>query len=165
MAAPRSVLSIDSDAGGPAWDRLVDQLDWYDRKSSDAQRAFKRVKVTELVIAAAIPVMAGTRASQIITAPLGGAVVLLHAAALGGAGVLLEAVQQLYQWQTNWVQYRSTAEALKHEKFLYLAVAGPYATGDRRRLLAERLEGLISQEHAKWTQSRAQGDSEGHPAG
>ncbi|HEY4629913.1 MAG TPA: DUF4231 domain-containing protein [Blastococcus sp.] len=153
MAAPRSVLSIDSDPGGPAWDRLVDQLDWYDRKSSDAQRAFKRVKVTELVIAAAIPVMAGTSASQIITA------------ALGGAVVLLEAVQQLYQWQTNWVQYRSTAEALKHEKFLYLAVAGPYATGDRRRLLAERLEGLISQEHAKWTQSRAQGDSEGHPAG
>ncbi|HEY4603592.1 MAG TPA: DUF4231 domain-containing protein [Blastococcus sp.] len=153
MAAPRSVLSIDSDPGGPAWDRLVDQLDWYDRKSSDAQRAFKRVKVTELVIAAAIPVMAGTSVSQIITA------------ALGGAVVLLEAVQQLYQWQTNWVQYRSTAEALKHEKFLYLAVAGPYATGDRRRLLAERLEGLISQEHAKWTQSRAQGDSEGHPAG
>jgi hypothetical protein len=153
MAAPRSVLSIDSDPGGPAWDRLVDQLDWYDRKSSDAQRAFKRVKVTELVIAAAIPVMAGTSVSQIFTA------------ALGGAVVLLEAVQQLYQWQTNWVQYRSTAEALKHEKFLYLAVAGPYATGDRRRLLAERLEGLISQEHAKWTQSRAQGDSEGHPAG
>jgi hypothetical protein len=153
MAAPRSVLSIDSDPGGPAWDRLVDQLDWYDRKSSDAQRAFKRVKVTELIIAAAIPVMAGTSASQIITA------------ALGGAVVLLEAVQQLYQWQTNWVQYRSTAEALKHEKFLYLAAAGPYATGDRRRLLAERLEGLISQEHAKWTQSRAQGDSEGHPAG
>jgi hypothetical protein len=153
MAAPRSVLSIDSDPGGPAWDRLVDQLDWYDRKSSDAQRAFKRVKVAELVIAAAIPVMAGTSVSQIITA------------ALGGAVVLLEAVQQLYQWQTNWVQYRSTAEALKHEKFLYLAVAGPYATGDRRRLLAERLEGLISQEHAKWTQSRAQGDSEGHPAG
>jgi hypothetical protein len=153
MAAPRSVLSIDSDPGGPAWDRLVDQLDWYDRKSSDAQRAFKRVKVTELVIAAAIPVMAGTSVSQIITA------------ALGGAVVLLEAVQQLYQWQTNWVQYRSTAEALKHEKFLYLAVAGPSATSEQRRLLAERLEGLISQEHAKWTQSRAQGDSEGHPAG
>src|SRR3954451_15407186 len=140
MAAPRSVLSIDSAPGGPAWDRLVDQLDWYDRKSSDAQRAFKRVKVTELVIAAAIPVMAGTSVSQIITA------------ALGGAVVLLEALQQLYQWQTHWVQYRSTAAALQHDKCLSLAAAGPYPTGVRRCLLAERREGLISQEHAKWTQ-------------
>jgi hypothetical protein len=153
MAAPRTVLSLDSDPSGPAWERLVDQLDWYDRKSSDAQRAFKLVKVVEMVLAAAIPVVAGTSAPKTVVATLGGAV------------VLLEAVQQLYQWQTNWVQYRSTAEALKHEKFLYLAGAGPYAAGDRRRLLAERLEGLISQEHAKWTQSRGQGETEGHSAG
>jgi hypothetical protein len=153
MAAPRGVVSIDPDSSGPAWDRLTDQLDWYDRKSNDAQQAFKRVKVIELIIAAAIPVMAGTSAPGTVTA------------ALGGAVVLLEAVLQLYQWQTNWVQYRSTAEALKHEKFLYLAGAGPYATGDKKRLLAERLEGLISQEHAKWTQSRVQVDSEGHSAG
>ena len=53
--------------------------------------------------------------------------------------------------------YRSTAEALKHERYLYLAQAGPYADDDRRRQLAERLEGLITQEHAKWTASRSRG--------
>ena len=37
---------------------------------------------------------------------------------------------------------------------LYLAAAGPYSVGDQHRVLAERLEGLISQEHAKWTESR-----------
>jgi hypothetical protein len=36
----------------------------------------------------------------------------------------------------------------------YLANAGPYAGEDRHRQLAERIEGLISQEHAKWTASR-----------
>ncbi|MDQ3901067.1 MAG: DUF4231 domain-containing protein [Actinomycetota bacterium] len=50
--------------------------------------------------------------------------------------------------------YRATAEALEHEKYLYLAAAGPYSTNDRQRVLAERLEGLISQEHAKWTEAR-----------
>ena len=126
----------------PAWARLVDQLAWYDRKSVAAQRAFKRLKVAELVIAAAVPVLAGTGRWPLLIAVLGAAV------------VVLEAVQQLYQWQTNWVLYRSTAEALKHEKYLFLSCAGPYATADRLRVLAERIEGLISQEHAKWTASR-----------
>ncbi len=46
-------------------------------------------------------------------------------AALGAAVVLLEAVQQLYQWHTNCVLYRSTAEPLEHEKILFLSCAGP----------------------------------------
>src|SRR4051794_4009520 len=135
----------------PAWTRLVDQLAWYDRKSVASQRAFKRLKVIEVVLAAAIPVVAGLRWPTWVTAVLGAAV------------VVLEAVQQLYQWQTNWVLYRSTAEALKHEKFLFLSGAGPYARTDRLPVLAERVEGLVSQEHAKWTRGREQGEQERHP--
>ena len=79
----------------------------------------------------------------------------------------MEGVQQLFQFQQNWVSYRSTCEALKHEKFLYLATAGPYATAERpQALLAERVEGLVSQEHAKWAAQqeeavRAGGEKEG----
>jgi hypothetical protein len=39
---------------------------------------------------------------------------------------------------------------------LYLAEAGPYAGEDRHRQLAERIEGLVSQEHATWTASHQQ---------
>src|SRR4051812_10438505 len=73
-----------SEPDHPAWTRLVDQLAWYDRKSVAAQRAFKRLKVIEVVIAAAIPVVAGLRWPPWVTAVLGAAV------------VVLEAVQQLY---------------------------------------------------------------------
>ena len=66
-----------------------------------------------------------------------------------------EGVLQLNQWQTNWVMYRSTAEALKHEKYLHLAGAGPYSGANRDAVLAERVEGLVSQEHAKWTEARS----------
>jgi hypothetical protein len=128
----------------PIWERLEDQLRWYDRRSGWAQRAYKRTKVVELVVAASVPVLAGVAAPKVITAGMAAVV------------VVLEAVQQLYQWHTNWVQYRSTAEALKHEKYLYIAQAGPYAGADRRAVLATRLEGLISQEHAKWTEARAE---------
>lgn len=133
----------EDDEAGPAWDRLEDQLAWYDTKSVTAQRAYKRVKLSQLIIGAVVPVVAGLRVSAAVTATLAAFV------------VVAEGAQQLYQWQTNWVLYRSTAEALKHEKHLYLAAAGPYhRTEDRHRVLAERLEGLISQEHATWTESR-----------
>lgn len=124
------------------WDRLEDQLGWYDRKSVTAQQAYKRVKLAQLVVGATVPVVAALQAPAAVTA------------ALAAVVVVAEGAQQLYQWQTNWVLYRATAEALKHEKFLYLAAAGPYSAEDRRRVLAERLEGLVSQEHAKWTEGR-----------
>jgi len=71
--------------------------------------------------------------------------------------VVLEGLQQLNQYQANWISYRSTCEALKREKFLYLAKAGPYATAnDPHALLAERIESLTSQEHAKWASTQEQ---------
>jgi hypothetical protein len=129
-------------AGDPAWERLEDQLGWYDRKSVDAQKAYKRVKLSQLIVGATVPVVAGLQVTPAVTATLAAFV------------VVAEGAQQLYQWQTNWVLYRSTAESLKHEKYLYLAGAGPYSDDDRHRVLAERLEGLVSQEHAKWTEAR-----------
>jgi hypothetical protein len=137
-----AVQPVEDGGAGPTWDRLEDQLGWYDRKSIAAQRAYKRVKLSQLIIGAAVPVFAGLQVSAAITATLAAYV------------VVAEGAQQLYQWQTNWVLYRATAESLKHEKYLYLAAAGPYNTDDRHRVLAERLEGLVSQEHAKWTESR-----------
>ena len=60
------------------------------------------------------------------------------------------------QLQEHWISYRSAAEALKHERYLYLAKAGPYTGDDHHRVLAERIEGLISQEHAKWAATSRQ---------
>ena len=54
---------------------------------------------------------------------------------------MLESVQQLFQFHSNWTHYRSTSEALKHEKFLYRAHAGSYApAANPEALLAERIE-------------------------
>jgi hypothetical protein len=73
---------------------------------------------------------------------------------IGGGGALIvvvEGLQQLQQYQQKWTTYRSTCERLKHDKYLYLAQAGPYTKAPRpEALLAERVEGLVSQEHAAW---------------
>src|SRR3954454_4353073 len=134
---------MEAGVSGPAWERLEDQLGWYDRKSIDAQRTFKRLKVLQLVAAAAVPVAAAAGAPGWVTA------------ALGGIVLVLEGLQQLGQYQTNWVTYRATCEALRHEKYLYLSQAGPYINpAAAPRMLAERVEGLVSQEHAKWVSAR-----------
>ena len=150
-ARPREPIGEPPADTDPTWDRLEEQLAWYHRKSVAAQRAYKRVKIAQLLLAAAVPVA--------VTAGLPGVVTAL----LGALVVVLEGVQQLYQWQTNWVLYRSTCESLRHEKFLYLAGAGPYSGPQPRRVLAERVEGLLSQEHAKWTEGRLQSVAEPDP--
>lgn len=134
--------------GSVSYERLEDQLAWYDRESAFNKTRFKLLKTAQMVFAGAIPVAAGVGAPRVLPA------------ALGALVLLLEGLQQLNQYQQNWITYRSTAEALKHEKFLYLAGADIFQdAADRDRLLAQRIEGLISQEHAKWVSTRREASS------
>jgi hypothetical protein len=127
----------------PAWARIQEQIAWYDAKSQLNQRWFKALKICQIVTAAAIPVAAGASAPTWL---------------IGGGGaliVVLEGLQQLQQYQQNWTNYRATCERLKHEQFLFLARAGPYGVApDPEVLLAERVESLVSQEHAAWVSNR-----------
>jgi len=126
-------------------DRLDDQIGWYDRRSNYCQRMYKGLKLGEIVAGALVPLLAGLSPTPWLT---------------GAAGVLvvaLEGVQHLNQYHDHWIAYRSTAEALKHEKYLHAVKAGPYAASDAPdALLAERIESLISQEHAKWVTQQEQ---------
>jgi hypothetical protein len=134
-------------------DRLQDQIEWYDKKAAWNQRRFKSLKVSTILSAALVPICASVSR------------VTWVAAALGVAIAVIEGLQQLNQYHANWIAYRSTCEALKHEKFLFLAAAGLYGSAtDARALLAERLESLVSHEHAKWMSTRGKGESkDDHP--
>ena len=129
----------------PINERLEDQIAWYDRNSLKNQRRYKRMKFVVIVSASVIPFLATFTRPEVrwIT---------------GGLGVLItviEGVLQLNQYQQNWISYRSTCEALKHEKYVYLGKASPYAEAtDPHALLAERVESLVSQENAKWLVAR-----------
>jgi hypothetical protein len=99
--------------------------------------------VSQIIVAALIPVLA---AADVSRPGLG---------TLGAVVLILEGFQPLFQYQRNWITYRSTCEALKHEKYLFLAGAGSYAHAMRpEALVSERVEGLVSQEHAKWTAAK-----------
>src|ERR1700759_4851152 len=112
-----STPTVNFGPGDPIHDRLEDQIGWYDRKSLYNQHAFKRIKVTEIVAAALVPFISvwGFRHAPLVT---------------GGLGILitiLEGLLHLNQYQHNWITYRSTCEELRHEKYVFLAGASPYA--------------------------------------
>jgi hypothetical protein len=131
--------------------RLEDQIRWYSSKSRQARRTFKIIKVVEILAAAFIPFLGSL--------PFPGLKphLVFVTGALGVLITILEGLLHLNQYQQNWTNYRSTAEALKHEKFLYLAHAGPYTgAANPQAQLAEHVEGLVSQEHSQWTSIQQQ---------
>lgn len=121
--------------------RLDDQIAWYSRRSGLNQRRYKFLKMLTIASAAVIPVVTTAHV------PDGPSI----AAGLGVLIAISEGIQQLNQYSANWIAYRNTAESLKHEKYLYLARAGPYrADAGVQAALAERVEALVSQEESKW---------------
>lgn len=121
------------------YERLDQQISWYDLKSKRAQNYYRWSKLFEIACAGLIPVFA--KAAWLVTAFLGAGI------------VVLEGLQQLNQWANNWITYRSTCEALRHEKYSYLGRAGVYDAledAEALKMLVGRVESLISTEHAKW---------------
>jgi hypothetical protein len=60
----------------PAFERLEDQLSWYDTKSMENQKWYKRLKVAEIIAAAIIPFAAGFGGLGILTGILGVLIVI-----------------------------------------------------------------------------------------
>lgn len=126
-------------------ERLDGQIDWYDRKSQWNQQWFKRLQVFQLVAAAAIPFMSGYMGPDTLWIKF----------SVGLVGVLIAAsgaVIGLYKFQENWMEYRTTCESLRHEKYLFLTGTEPYDAEKPFDLLVKRVESQISKENSNWSQ-------------
>ena len=133
--------------------RVNRQIQWYDRHAITARIWYCGIKVSQIVLAAGVPVAAGLDLPSLITGSLGGLV------------VVLEGIQQLYRFHDNWVRYRWTTGAMEREKALWTAKAGDYAEADRPdALLAIRIEDLASREATQWVALQSQADGRQAPA-
>jgi Protein of unknown function (DUF4231) len=125
--------------------RVDDQVSWYERKSMSAQKWFKRLRWIEIVCAAAIPVLAAYSDTEPARVTL---------ALLGALVVVLASLLSLGRYQENWIEYRTTCESLRHEKYCYLTEVEPYNSSeeDSFALFVQRIENLISKENSQWAQ-------------
>ena len=127
--------------------RLEEQLAWYDRKSSWNQQWFRRTQLVQIVVSALIPFISGLGA--IIPNTWG----LTLVGALGIVIAVATATSTLYKFQENWVQYRATAEQLRHERFMFLTGVEPYNNNGSFDFLVQRVEGIIAKENAAWAKA------------
>jgi hypothetical protein len=147
----------------PTWARLEEQITWYERRTRQARRSYRRMKITEILLAASLPLLAGFQDDlQPLLPPELDVLPAIAFALIGIAIVVLECILQLNQHERQWIAYQSSCDTLKHEKFLFLADAGPYANvEDKRARLAERIEELVTQagwETLRHRPRRAKGD-------
>lgn len=124
--------------------RLEDQINWYCNKGKLNQKLYKRIGVTEIIIASLIPLLSGHAGEHFLIPIIIGI--------LGSTIAILESISKLYKFHENWIKYRETSELLKHEKFLYLAQITPYDNQNPFQVLVERVEMIISSENINWSQ-------------
>ncbi len=124
-------------------ERLEDQINWYDTKSQFNQKWFKRMRMVEIVCAAFIPLLSGLSSSINHSEWIIGILGVAIAVAASASG--------MYKFQENWIQYRTSSETLKHEKYLYVTNSTPYIGDNRFEMLVTRIESLISKENSNWS--------------
>lgn len=121
--------------------RLDDQISWYDKKSQAHQKWYKWHKRVEIVAGAIIP----------ITSALDFKYFKVISVACSSIILGCESLISLSNHQSNWTQYRTTAETLRHEKYMYQTKTGVYKNEeDSFALLVERCETIISSENINW---------------
>lgn len=126
-------------------DRLNDQIRWYDSKSQWNKKYYNIFRIIELFLGASIPFLVGfIRSADSMIKPLVGA--------CGVVIALLTGLHALFRFQENALQYRTTCEALKHEKYRYATKAAPYDRGDAFQYLVQNVEAQISKENSSWAQ-------------
>ena len=124
-------------------ERVEDQIAWYDRWSAFNKRWFISLRAVEIAAAATVPFLSGFTANRWIGVTVG---------IIGIIITLCAGVTHLCQFQERWIEYRTTAEALKKEKFLFVTKTEPYDGEDAFPILVQRMENLVSKENVTWAQ-------------
>ena len=140
---PKPIGRDAMDAEAYLKDRVEDQIGWYDRKGAFNKRWFISLRAVEIASAATVPFLSGFTSHPSIGVTVG---------IIGIIITLCAGITHLCQFQERWIEYRTTAEALKKERFLFVTRTEPYNSEDAFSLLVQRIETVASKENVTWAQ-------------
>lgn len=122
--------------------RLEDQIDWYEKKATANKKWYFTLVVFDIVLSAAIPL------STLFIDLFSNVTYLV--ALLGTIVTVISGALSTFQFQKNWIEYRTTSETLKHEKYLFLSNVEPYKQDNKDSIFINNVESLISKETTNW---------------
>lgn len=133
--------------------RVDDQIAWYDRKAIISQKMYVRLQTLIIMLSLFLPILLS------IPKNIGG--VDISTTINSGATIIsiflavLIAYQSFHNYREKWAAYRTSAETLKHEKYMYLTISGKYRDSAHAfENFVETIEGHVFKEHAQWAQLR-----------
>lgn len=124
-------------------ERVDDQIQWLSDKSGVNQHRFKWLRLTEICLAAGIPVLAAYSDTSLA--------IRLSVAVAGALVAVIAGALALWKHQELWIQYRATSEVLKRERMLFATKTPPYDGDQAFAGFVTRVEGLLGAENAAWT--------------
>lgn len=125
-------------------DRVNPQIEWYDSKSLHCQKIYKIIQISEIILAATIPLLSGYSSySPLIPFVIG---------LIGVIITIIESINKLNKYHESWIEYRSTCELLKYQKFLYTTKTAPYNSEIEtiENVFIRNIEQIVSSENNQW---------------
>jgi len=138
-------------------ERLIPQRKWYEIKATYNKRRFMSYQKIIILLGALIPLLVivdSTFSFSIFGKDEWSGFI---SAIISAFIAVIAGFDKLQQPQTSWYNFRASEEILKKEEWLYKYAAGPYADLTKKeaeKLLVERIEGAISSDMARFTQSK-----------
>lgn len=126
--------------------RVDDQINWYNKKSVANKKGYRICQLI-LIAMAALVTLSGMFVQKDYpwiqyAVPVFGAII-----------AIVTGILALVKYQDNWLSYRMTNEALKHEKYLFLTKSEPYNSGEAFQLFVKHCEATIAKENTTWEET------------
>ena len=138
--------------------RYEEEIAWYEKRAAYYKQWYNACQWAVLILSASLPVL-----TLLLNDDKGGDYKFL----IAFMGIILAvgtAALKTFKFQENWLNYRTTAETLKKEKYFYSArIAGYEKSDNREALFIKRVESLISRENTIWFDTQKKQEPEPEP--
>jgi len=121
-------------------DRYQDQISWYGEKSAWNQKRYIFFQWGIIILSSLAPILfLSDDVNEYIPVIVSVLVTIFSAAS------------KTFKFQERWLEYRTTAESLKKERYYFDFDLYEYAQSEKKEILfAQRVEALISRENTRW---------------
>ena len=131
-------------------ERVDHQILWYDKKAIRYRIMYVRIQMLIMLFALFVPILLIFS----LFYPISNLLITLVASSFSVITAFLVALQSFQNYKEQWAAYRTTAESLKSEKYLFSTQSGKYAGCDEKEgfdLFVSNIEGTIAQEQTQWS--------------